>query len=80
MNITTGASDVTVMTGGIALNMVTRRGGNKMSLAGRFYLTDNFFQSNNLTDALKAKGVNGVNIATIGWEDKLPQILSAAGL
>ncbi len=33
-----------------------------------------------LVAALKAKQVSGVNIATIGWEDKLPQILSAAGI
>ena len=33
-----------------------------------------------LVAALKAKGVSGVNIATFGWEDKLPQILSAAGI
>lgn len=30
--------------------------------------------------ALRARGMHGVNIATIGWEDKLPQILSAAGM
>ncbi len=30
--------------------------------------------------ALKAKGFSGVNISTIGWEDKLPAILVAAGL
>jgi methylenetetrahydrofolate reductase (NADPH) len=29
---------------------------------------------------LKAKGFSGVNISTIGWEDKLPAILGAAGL
>ncbi len=62
LNVTTGgAADVSVQTGGIALNMVTRRGGNRMSLAGRFYLTDNFFQSNNLTDELRAKGVLNIN-------------------
>ena len=33
-----------------------------------------------LIAALKARQVSGVNIATIGWEDKLPQILSAAGV
>lgn len=33
-----------------------------------------------LVAALKARQVSGVNIATIGWEDKLPQILSAAGI
>jgi hypothetical protein len=62
LNVTTGgAADVTIQTGGIALNMVTRRGGNKMSLAGRFYLTDNFFQSENLTDELKAQGILNTN-------------------
>ena len=29
--------------------------------------------------ALKAQGFSGVNISTIGWEDKLPAILTAAG-
>jgi hypothetical protein len=45
MNITTGGADVTVQTGGVALNMVTRRGGNKVALGGRFYLTDSKFQA-----------------------------------
>ena len=62
LNITTGgAADVTIQTGGIALNMVTRRGGDKLSLSSRFYLTDNFFQSDNLTDALRAQGVTNTN-------------------
>src|SRR5512140_2301525 len=62
LNVTTGgAADVTVQTGGVALNMVTRRGGNRMTLAGRFYLTDNFFQSSNLTPELKAQGVKATN-------------------
>lgn len=30
--------------------------------------------------ALKAQGARGVNISTIGWEDKLPAILAAAGI
>jgi len=62
LNITTGgAADVSIQTGGIALNMVTRRGGNRMSLAGRFYLTDNYFQANNLTQDLIDKGVQNIN-------------------
>ncbi len=62
MNIITGgAADVTIQTGGIALNMVTRRGGSKLNLSSRFYLTDNFFQSDNLTDALRARGVTNTN-------------------
>ena len=58
---TGGAADVSIQTGGISLNMVTRRGGNRTTLAGRFYLTDNYFQANNLTDDLKAKGVININ-------------------
>jgi len=62
MTVTTGgAADVTVQTGGVTLNMVTRRGGNTMSLAGRFYLTDNFFQADNLTPALQANGILSSN-------------------
>jgi 5,10-methylenetetrahydrofolate reductase len=33
-----------------------------------------------ITAALKAKGFSGVNLSTMGWEDKLPAILAAAGL
>ncbi|MGZ5423597.1 MAG: carboxypeptidase regulatory-like domain-containing protein [Candidatus Aminicenantales bacterium] len=62
MTVTTGgAADVTVQTGGVTLNMVTRRGGNTMSLAGRFYLTDNGFQADNLTPALQANGIVNTN-------------------
>jgi len=47
MNITVGGSDVTVQTGGVALNMITRRGGNRVSLGGRFYMIDEKFQAKN---------------------------------
>jgi 5,10-methylenetetrahydrofolate reductase len=33
-----------------------------------------------LIAALKEKGGHGVLISTIGWEDKLPGILAAAGV
>jgi methylenetetrahydrofolate reductase (NADPH) len=33
-----------------------------------------------LVSALKERGFAGVNVATIGWEDKLPTLLSAAGI
>lgn len=45
MQITVGGADVTVQTGGVALNMVTRRGGNKASFGGRFYAVDEKFQA-----------------------------------
>jgi hypothetical protein len=47
MQITVGGADVTVQTGGVALNMVTRRGGNKVTLGGRFYMVDEKFQAKN---------------------------------
>ncbi len=61
MNVVTGGADVSIQTGGVALNMVTRRGGNKVTFGGRYYLTDNWFQANNLTPALEALGVTAIN-------------------
>jgi hypothetical protein len=61
MNITTGGADVTARTAGVSLNMVTKRGGNKLTIGGRFYLTDQNFQATNITDALKAEGLPGIN-------------------
>ena len=61
MNVVTGGADVSVQTGGIALNMVTKRGGNKVSFGGRFYLTDGQFQASNLTQALRDQGITRVN-------------------
>ena len=61
MNVTTGGADVTVQTGGVALNMVTRRGGNKVSMGGRFYYTDEYFQATNLTTDLQNQGVVATN-------------------
>jgi len=61
MNITIGGADVTQQTGGIGLNLVTRRGGNKMSIGGRFIYTEERLQADNLTDALRKEGVTAVN-------------------
>ena len=63
MNITTGGSDVTIQTGGVALNMVTRRGGNLPSIGGRVYYTDNHLESDKgyITPALAAQGLTQIN-------------------
>lgn len=45
MQVTTGGADVETQTGGVGLNFVSRRGGNNVSLGGRFYYTDNKFQA-----------------------------------
>lgn len=45
INITIGGADVEQHTGGVSLNFVSRRGGNRISLGGRFYYTESRFQA-----------------------------------
>jgi len=68
MQITVGGADVTIQTGGVALNMVTRRGGSRVTLGGRFYMVDSKFQAKNEDYVEKIqqeepwfKGINMVN-------------------
>jgi hypothetical protein len=65
MRVTTGGGDITVQTAGVGMDLVTRRGGNKISIGGRFYLTDPTFQAVNVKGALKdeldAAGILGRN-------------------
>ncbi len=63
MNVTTGGSDVTIQTGGVALNLVTRRGGNLPSLGGRVYYTDNHLEADKgyITSALASQGLVNIN-------------------
>jgi len=61
MQISVGGNDVTVQTGGIALNMVTRRGTNRVTLGGRFYLTDKKFQAMNTEKVAEIKAVENPN-------------------
>jgi hypothetical protein len=87
MSVTTGAADVETQTGGIALNLVSRRGGNKVSFGGRFYYTQSAFQSmpsGDQYEALKVifgadAGYNrirdikdfGFNVGGPIWKDKV---------
>jgi len=62
ISVTTGgAADVSQQTGGISVNMLTRRAGNKIGGAARFYLTDNAFQAQNLTAQLQNEGLTNTN-------------------
>lgn len=45
MQVTTGGSDSSISTGGVVLNMVTKRGTNEWRGSGRYYLTDDSNQS-----------------------------------
>jgi len=62
ISVTTGGSaDVAVPTGGIVVNVLNRRGENRVAGAARFFLTDNAFQGSNLTETLRNLGVAGTN-------------------
>ena len=45
IQITTGGTDVSIMTPGVQMNMVTKRGTNEWRGSGRYYLTDGDWQS-----------------------------------
>ena len=57
MNISTGMLDVEHRDPGIVINLVTRRGGNKTSLGGRFFFTDEQFQAKISPERLAELGV-----------------------
>ncbi len=61
MQIVTGGADASQQTGGVGINMVTRSGGDKFKGSGRYYLTDNAFQSDNVTDAIRRQGAQAGN-------------------
>jgi hypothetical protein len=58
----TGGSDVTALTPGVQLNLVTKRGTNAVHGSARFYLANKDLQWNNVTAEDQAQGVkNGGN-------------------
>jgi hypothetical protein len=63
LNISTGMLDVEHRDSGIVVNIVTRRGTNKTSLGGRFYMTDSAFQSSVPQAKLDEYGIPGFNRA-----------------
>ena len=50
MQISTGGADVSMQSPGVGVNLVTKSGTDKFRGSGRFYVTDEKFQSNNVTD------------------------------
>ena len=57
MQVTTGGADVTQQTGGVGINLVTRSGTDQFRGSGRFYVTDESLQADNVTDEVRAGGV-----------------------
>jgi carboxypeptidase family protein len=61
MTITTGGVDVTQQTGGVGVNLITKSGTDKFRGSGRFFDTNDTFQSNNVTDAQRQQGATSGN-------------------
>ena len=63
MNVSTGTLDVEHRDPGVVINMVTRRGGNKTSLGGRFYWTNSKWQATVPQAKLDELNISGYNRA-----------------
>lgn len=61
IQVTTGGADVTMQSSGLAINLVTKSGTDRIRGSGRFYVTDDAFESNNVTDDLRRQGVSTGN-------------------
>ena len=61
ISFTTGGADASVQTGGVNLNFITRSGGNALRGSGRYFVSDNDYQSTNITPELRAQGAGSGN-------------------
>ena len=61
MQVTTGGADASQQTGGVGINLVTRNGTDKVRGSGRFYLTDDKFESQNVTQEQRVQGAGSGN-------------------
>lgn len=72
MQVTTGGADASQQTGGVGINFVTRSGTDRFRGSGRYYVTDEEFQADNITDELRAEGAGSgapiQNIQDYGFE------------
>lgn len=72
MQITTGGADASQQTGGVGINLVTRSGTDTFKGSGRFLVTDEQFESDNITDELRSQGAGSgapiQNIKDYGFE------------
>ena len=80
MQVTTGGADASQQTGGVGINFVTRSGTDRFRGSARYYLVDDKFEDDNLTDEVKLGGVGGgapiQNIKDYGFETGGPIVRS----
>jgi hypothetical protein len=58
MTINTGGVDVTQQTGGVGINLVTKSGSDRFKGSSRFYVTDQKYESQNITDVQRLQGAS----------------------
>ena len=72
MQVTTGGADVTQQTGGVGINLVMKSGTDRFKGSARYYLTDEQFQADNITDEIRRDGAGSgapiQNIQDRGFE------------
>jgi hypothetical protein len=61
MQVTTASSDASMQTSGVGVIAVTKSGTDKFKGSARGYITDETFESDNLTDALRKQGASTGN-------------------
>ena len=61
IQISTGGNDASLQTGGVGINLVTKSGTDRFKGTGRYYLTDEKFQADNVDDALRAQNATSGN-------------------
>jgi len=72
MQVTTGGADASQQTGGVGINFVMRSGTNRFKGSGRLYNTNDRFEGDNVTDAIRRDGAGSgapiQNINDFGFE------------
>jgi hypothetical protein len=61
MTINTGGVDVSQQTGGVGVSLVTKSGTDKFRGSGRYYVTDDKYESNNITNDQRKQGATSGN-------------------
>jgi hypothetical protein len=61
MQYNIGGNDVSIATGGMGVNLVTKSGSDKLRGSSRYLITDNKLQDDNVNDELRAQGASAGN-------------------